>query len=86
MDGKTTCRNDCEQSDYGMTMSSHGETMLCKDQEDELMKGNGGGRQRLKHVDGDVPLCVRNKDKEEKSKLIKKSEWRRPRQAKISSR
>ena len=45
----------------GMTMSSHGDTTL-------RMKGKGGGRQRLKHVDGGVPLCMRSKDDEKESK------------------
>ena len=42
-----------------------------KTKKNERMKGKGGGRQRLKHVDGDVPLCMRNKDEDENSKLIK---------------
>ena len=52
-------------------MRSHGETTLRKDQEDEKMKGKGWSRQRLEHVDGDVPLCMRNEDKDEDSKLMK---------------
>ena len=48
----------------GMAMSSHEETAFWNDQEDGMIKGNGGGKQRLKHVDGDVPLCMRNKDEE----------------------
>ena len=54
------------------TMSSHEEATLCKDQEDERMKGKGGGRQRFQHVDGDVPLCMRHIDEECDSKLEKK--------------
>ena len=46
-------------------MRSHGETTSRKDQEDERMKGKGWSRQRLEHVDGDVP----NEDKDEDSKL-----------------
>ena len=41
------------------------------DQEDERTKGKGGGRQRLKHVDGDVPLCMQNNDEERESELKK---------------
>ena len=50
------------------TTSSHERATLCKNQEDERMKGKGGGRQRLKHVDGDVPLCMRSKDEGRESK------------------
>ena len=34
-----------------------------------------GGRQSLKHIDGDVPMCMRNKDKDValKSKKIERS-------------
>ena len=53
----------------GMTMRSHEETTSWNDQEDGMMKGKGGGRQRLKHFDGDVPLCMRNKDEEWESEL-----------------
>ena len=44
------------------TVSSHEEATVCKDKEDESLKGEGGGRQRLKHLDGDVPPCMRSKD------------------------
>ena len=39
------------------------------------MWGEGGGRQSLKYTDGDVPMCMRNKDKDVgmKSKEIEKS-------------
>ena len=50
-------------------MRSHEETALWNDQEDGMMKGKGGGRQRLKHVVGDVPLYMRNKDEEWESEL-----------------
>ena len=55
----------------GMAMSSHEETSLWNGQEDGMMKGEGGGRQRLKHVVGDVPMCMRNKDEEWESALYK---------------
>ena len=38
-----------------MTTRSQGETKTRKEQEDERVKGKGGGRQSLKHIDGDVP-------------------------------
>ena len=39
------------------------------------MRGTGGGRQSLKHIHGDVPMCMRNEDKdvEMKSKEIGRS-------------
>ena len=48
----------------GMTVSSHEEETVCEDQEHERTKGRGGGKQRLKHVDGDVPLCMTKNDDE----------------------
>ena len=42
----------------GMTLCSQDETTTHKDQEDEWVKGS------LKHIDGDVPVCMRNKDEE----------------------
>ena len=47
-----------------MTLCSQDETTTHKDQEDEWVKGKGGGRQSLKHIDGDVPMCMRNRDEE----------------------
>ena len=32
------------------------------------MKGKGGSRQRLKHIGGDFPLCMRNKGEENELK------------------
>ena len=46
----------------GMTVSSHEEETVCEGQEHETMKVKGGGRQRLKHVDGDLPLCMRKNE------------------------
>ena len=43
----------------GMTLSSHEEETVCEDQEHERTKGRGRGRQRLMHVDGESPLCMR---------------------------
>ena len=48
----------------GMTLCSQDETPTHKDQEDEWVKGKGEGRPSLKHIDGDVPMCMRNKDEE----------------------
>ena len=62
----------------GMTMGSLEETTSWNDQEDGMMKGKCGGRQRLKHVDGDVPLCMRNKD-EEREGIVKDREGERKR-------
>ena len=45
--------------------------MRNKDKDDKLKskktvkaRDEGGGRQRIRHVEGDVPLCMRNKEKE----------------------
>ena len=45
--------------------------MRNKDKDDKLKskkivkaRGEDGGRQRIRHVEGDVPLCMRNKEKE----------------------
>ena len=46
---------------------------LSMNQENERMKGKGGGRQSLKYVDGDVPLCMRRNDDENKSTKKEKS-------------
>ena len=35
------------------------------------MKGEGGGRQSLKHIDGDVPKCMRNKGEDDEMKSKK---------------
>ena len=45
-------------------MCTQDETTTHKEQEDGWVKGNGGGRQGLKHIDGDVPMCMRNKGKD----------------------
>ena len=48
----------------GTTASSHEEGTMCGDQNHKELKGEGGGRQRLKHVDADFPLFMREMDKE----------------------
>ena len=60
-------------------MCSHDETTTRKEQEDERVKGKGGSRQSLKHIDGDVPTCMRNIDEENelKSKENEKSRGNR---------
>ena len=44
----------------GMTLCSQGEATAHNKQEDGRVKGKGGGRQSLKHIDG----CMRYKDKD----------------------
>ena len=39
-------------------------TKTHNEQEGERVKERGGGRQSLKHVDGDVPVCMCNKDED----------------------
>ena len=57
-------------------MCSQDETTTHKEQEVERVKGKGRSRQSLKHIDGDVPMCTRNKGKDDelKSKKTEKSE------------
>ena len=59
----------------GMTMRSQEESKTCKQHANTRVRGRGGGRQSLKHIDGDVPMCMRDKDKdvEMKSKEIERS-------------
>ena len=42
-------------------MTSHKEETVCEGQEHENLKGKGQDRQRLKHVDGDVPIVHEKK-------------------------
>ena len=45
-----------------LTTCGQNETKTHNEQEDERVKGKGGSRQSLKHIDGDVPMCMRNED------------------------
>ena len=53
----------------GKTMRSRVYTETHKDQRDDKRKGNGGGRQKLKHVDGDFPCCMRRKSVDKEAKV-----------------
>ena len=48
----------------GKTTSSQEYSETHKDQRDDKGTGNGGGRQKLKHVDGDFPWCRRRKSED----------------------
>ena len=70
MDDKTTRCNDCEQSNCGnqtpngmLTTCGQNETKTHNEQEDERVKGKGESRQSFKHIDGDIPMCMRGKDR-----------------------
>ena len=60
-------RNDSEQSNSGNQKTNGRDDSVQSrsrnEQENERVKGKGGSRQSLKHIDGDVPLCMRKKDK-----------------------
>ena len=43
-----------------------------KTRKNENSKGEGVGRQKLRHVDGDVPMSMRSKDEEYKDSSSKK--------------
>ena len=51
-----------------MTVRCLEETKTCKEKENESVRRKGGGRQSLKHIDGDVPMCMRNEDKDVRMK------------------
>ena len=53
------------------TMSSQEYTETHKDQKHDKETGNGGGRQKLKHVDGDFPWCMRRKSEDNEAKTRK---------------
>ena len=46
-------------------------------EERDHMEGKGGGRQRLRYIDGDVPRCMRHNDDKSKSKLNRTPQRRR---------
>ena len=46
-------------------MSSPGEEMVHENQNHEYFEVKGGGRQRLRHVDGSFPSCMRKSKKEQ---------------------
>ena len=52
----------------GTTMRCQEEPKTCPEQENESVRGRGGSRQGLKHIDGDVPWCMRRKAKENEVK------------------
>ena len=63
--------NDSEQSSSGNQKKNRRDDFAqsrgdktCKEQENESVRGTGGCRQSVKHMDGDVLLCMRNKDKD----------------------
>ena len=53
----------------GKTTSSRVFTETHKDQRDDKRKGNGGVRQKLKHVDVDFPCCRRRKSVDNEAKV-----------------
>ena len=56
---------ECTIRKEGMTMSSRGEEMVHENQNHVYFEVKGGGRQRLRHVDGDFPSCMRKTKKEQ---------------------
>ena len=57
-----------KRREEGTTMSSQKDTETHKDQRDDKRTGNGGGRQKLQHVDGDFPWCMRRKSEDNEAK------------------
>ena len=70
-----TRRNDCEQPWGGLkTQSRKGRlwVVVCTqkhNQRDDKRKGDGGGRQKLKHVDGDLPCCMSRKSEDNEATM-----------------
>ena len=57
-------------------MSSHEEETVCEDQYHKRMRGKGGDRQRLKHIDGDVSACMRKHEEWEIEIEKTKRRWK----------
>ena len=52
-----------------MTTRSHEEKRTETEQQQKTHSSSkGGGRQRLRHIDGDVPMCLRPKERTTKEK------------------
>ena len=58
-----------KRREEGNNMSSQKDTETHKDQRDDKRTGNGGGRQKLKHIDGDFPWCMRRKSEDNEAKV-----------------
>ena len=65
----------------GTTVSGHEEETVCADQ--KLRKLKGGCRQSLKHVDGDVAVCITKVDKEWRFERAQRSDERERRRQHI---
>ena len=57
-----------KRREEGETMSSRVYTETHKEHRDDKRKGDGGGRQKLKRVDGDFPCCMRRESEDNKAK------------------
>ena len=51
------------------TMSSRVYTETHKDPRDDKRKGDGGGRHKLRHVDGDFPCCMRRTSEDNEANM-----------------
>ena len=58
-------------------MSSQEYTETHKDQWDDKATGNSGGRQKLKHLDGDFPWCKKRKSEDNEAKTREKCKLKR---------
>ena len=56
--------NGLKRREEGKTMSSQMQTATQGNQQTNRSTSEGGGRDKLKHVDGDFPACMRLKKKE----------------------
>ena len=57
-----------KRREEGTSMSSQKYTETHKDQRDDKGTGNGGGRQKFNHVDGDFPWCMRRRSEDNEAK------------------
>ena len=58
--------------DFSWCMRQECEDTEAKTRDNENARGKGGGRQRLRHVHGDVPLSMRSKGEEDKNSSSEK--------------
>ena len=65
MSGKELVATTVSSREVGIKRREEGKH---KGQRDETRTGNGGGRQQLKHVDGDFPWCMRRKSEDNEAK------------------
>ena len=67
----------------GTTMSSRGEDIVHENQNHEYFDVKGGGRRRLRHVDGDFPSCNEKKTSRRRPQSMDERKRRRQKRTTI---